>query len=241
MDEKLKAAVEPILRGDIQIPGHFEIKHAVRSDKQAIQRARDSQTLTAGDYACLGVLSIPFLPPLLMCLPFLCCGIPCQVRNTFALFRDMLDDAENDVYVIGTKGGLVTVNMSSRTIKCWSPPTEQMMLFPDYNSFLKSVTTPCGSSQIRQPVLWVQKSPTSGAMHSYSRSCFDSDDVAKHKAGIKKDVWFVNEQELTILPTMVPNSLMGGGAGAMQGMMAQMMSGSNPQAMAMTHHQQQQV
>lgn len=79
----------------------------------AVQRARDAWTLTCADKSCLcSLFLLPFLLPfLIMGIPFCCfCGLPCQIRYNYKLLWDMLDDAEDDAYVIGTTGGFLSVN-----------------------------------------------------------------------------------------------------------------------------------
>jgi hypothetical protein len=72
----------------------------------------------------------------------------------------------------------------------------------------------------------------------YNKGCFESVmEANKYKAGIMKDVWFVNETDLMTLPAKVPNSFMNGGATAGLSAMAQIMA--NPQAVAQMQQLQQ--
>lgn len=185
-----------------EVPQDIEPTLILRADQAALDNARSINTLTWKDFPCL-VLFPPFF--LLLALT----GAFCVIRKATKFNNSILEDADNDIYVI-SKQGFATIN--NNKVKSWTPAGAIIM--PETSAFSKSQSSPCGSSRQSQTVLIVRKPH----LHStnYSRSCCDGILESNFKNGIYHQVWFVADdqiQNVMAQASLASASLMGMGMG----------------------------
>jgi len=110
----------------------------------------------------------------------ICAGILCGMKNTGDLMKELVDGAENDIYVYGDAGYAI---VNSGKVKKWTPMKQGLMLIPNLDTFYQSESGCCGSSEIRQSVLFVQQNPVLGNQGHHSVGWGESDLTVKFKSG----------------------------------------------------------
>lgn len=189
-EERLREEATRILRQHPKVPSDFEARFVIKADTQAVENARGTLHLDAGSKVCLCLIST-FL------LPFLLLGMGCAIRDSHKLLTGLVEEAENDIYVVG-KAGFGTLNRG--TVKAWTP-SAGMVLYPNISFFYQANSGPCGSSMKRQTVLLLQKNAAFG--ESVSTTCCETSTVRDFRTGKYQQVWFIGADDLQTLPSKV--------------------------------------
>ena len=206
--ERLCAEMTQILLQHHGVPSDFVATVAVKADPDAVKNARETTVLTGGIKCFMCFCGIP------LALLSICGGILCSMKNTGDLMKELVDGAENDIYVYGDAGFAV---VNSGKVKKWTPMKQGLMLFPDLSTFDQSQSGCCGgSSEIKQAVLFVQQNPVFGHTGRHTVGWGESDLTVKFKSGKIQQCWFVGPNDMSTLPMKCGG--MGGMTGGMGGM-----------------------
>lgn len=199
-NEKLKEEVTQMLRRHPGVPADFEAIFVIKADAGSVENARATlhfEKGATGTVVCIGLLALPLLLPIMMC------GLGCAIHKSREALKELVKDAEENVYVYGLRG---FATVSNGKVKKWTP-AEGMTLVPELQMFHQSVSGPCGSSVKSQAVLLVRTNKITSV--SESSGCCESPLMADLRSGRCQQVWFVSEKSMLTLPATVMASQFG--------------------------------